>query len=97
MEAATWIEIGLAIGLPSVGGLIWLIRLEGKVKTNEEINNLKAENLEHQLKAADKELSDLRTKHEGLANQIVEKLSNVEKSLAKIEGRLSVNQGNGHN
>jgi hypothetical protein len=66
MEAATWIEIGLAIGLPSVGGLIWLIRLEGKVKTNEEINNLKAENLEHQLKAADKELSDLRTKHEGL-------------------------------
>lgn len=37
------------------------------------------------------EIKELRTKHEQLDSKIVEKLSNVEKSLAKIEGRLSIN------
>lgn len=38
-------------------------------------------------------LKELRSKHEALDNKIVDKLSNVEKSLAKIEGRLSIQNG----
>jgi len=63
-------------------GIIWLIRLEGKVSYGETMQ-----------KELSGEIKDLRTKHEALDSRIVDKLSNVEKSLAKIEGRLSINKG----
>lgn len=78
------ITIGLAELLTVVGALsialIWLIRLEGKVAFTEKMQAEQSG-----------EVKELRTKHEQLDSKIVEKLSNVEKSLAKIEGRLSIN------
>ena len=31
------LNVALAVGLPLVGGLVWLIRLEGRVKTQEAL------------------------------------------------------------
>jgi hypothetical protein len=37
-------QLALAVGLPTVGGLIWLIRIEGRVNMNERlINDLAAD------------------------------------------------------
>jgi hypothetical protein len=81
------LTIGFAELLTVVGGIllavIWLIRLEGKFfflqRMQDEMSS---------------EIKELRTKHEALDSKIVEKLSNVEKTLAKIEGRLSINNSN---
>ena len=43
----------------------------------------------------EKGLAKLEVKHEALDNKIVDKLSNVEKSLAKIEGYLQIETNNG--
>lgn len=32
-------QIGLAVGLPAIGVIVWLIRLEGRVNTQDVINN----------------------------------------------------------
>ena len=40
----------------------------------------------------EKALEKLETKHDALDNKIVEKLSLIEQSLARLEGRLSVNK-----
>ena len=66
------------IGMPVIGLVVWLIRLEGKT-------NYAARGLEK-----------LETRHEALESKIVEKLSVIEKSIAKIEGWLSIeNQRSG--
>ena len=61
---------------------VWFIRLEGKIY-----------NVETRQDDQNDSLKELRTKHEALDNKIVEKLSNVERSLAKIEGQLSIKKG----
>ena len=78
------INIGISeiilVGSILVTIVAWLIRLEGRVGYGEKLT-----------KANEKSLDELRAKHEALDSKIVEKLSNVERSLAKIEGRLSIN------
>lgn len=32
------VQVGLAVGLPAIGVVIWLIRLEGRVNTQDTIN-----------------------------------------------------------
>jgi len=58
--------------LACVGLMIWLVRLEGKLRYTED------------------SLTKLEVKHDALDNKIVEKLSLIEKSLARLEGRLNV-------
>lgn len=65
--------------LAGVGGIVWMIRLEGR------INSIEQKSVE-----LDKKIDKLEVKHEALDNKIVEKLSVIERSLAKIEGRLSI-------
>lgn len=83
------LTIGLSEILSAASGLVfvvaWLIRLEGRVTYGEKL-----------IRANEKSLDELRAKHEALDSKIVEKLSNVERSLAKIEGRLSINNGESH-
>jgi len=63
-----------------LGGIMaWFIRLEAKGLANEKA----------QVDTA-KSLDKLDVKVEALDNRIVEKLSYIERSLAKIEGRLSI-------
>jgi len=57
---------------------VWLVRLEGKTEAA-----IKA-NLETQ-----KDIDDLRIRHEGLDTKIVEQLARVRESLARLEGYFS--------
>lgn len=34
-----FLEIGAAIGVPLVSGVVWLVRLEGRVNTERELRN----------------------------------------------------------
>lgn len=64
--------------LSIVGLVVWLARLEGKtdsaIKANEETQ---------------RDVNDLRTRHEGLDSKIVEQLARVRESLARLEGYFS--------
>lgn len=73
----------LTIGVLVVGFIVWLIRLEGIAQQNRErIVEVDAK--------SSKAIEKLEVKHEALDSKIVDKLSVIEKSLAKIEGRLSI-------
>lgn len=74
LEASHYIQIGLAV----LGVVIWLVRLEGKVKSNEDAND-----------RTQKDVDTLRVKHESLDSKIVEELGRIRESLARLEGRLS--------
>ncbi|OPZ24513.1 MAG: hypothetical protein BWZ03_00146 [bacterium ADurb.BinA186] len=71
-----------AILIAFVSGLVWLVRLEGRVNHGETNQ------------ASLKERVDiLQTKHDSLDSKLVAQLSDVRESLARIEGRLGVNKG----
>lgn len=61
----------------AVGTVIWLIRLEGRVDAATRAN------VETQ-----KDIDDLRVRHENLDTKIVEQLTQVRESLARLEGKL---------
>lgn len=69
-----------------VGMVAWFIRLEAKGLANEK-----------GLVDAFKLLDKLDVQVRALDNKIVEKLSFIERSLAKIEGRLSIDNESKHN
>jgi hypothetical protein len=60
-----------------LGGVVWLVRLEGKIMQVERSNQ-----------ETQKDVDDLRVRHEALDERLMEKLSHIEKSLARIEGHL---------
>ena len=62
-----------------IGAAIWLVRLEGQVKGLKEVNKLQADSIK-----------EIKFKHDSLDNKIMEKLSEVEKTLARIEGHLGL-------
>lgn len=65
-----------------LGAVVWLVRLEGKVAHAERLA------LE-----AQKDVDNLRVKHESLDSKIVEQLGEVRESLARLEGALGVSKG----
>ena len=65
--------------LVAVGVIIWGTRLEGKVQQNEKAN---AE--------TQKDVDDLRINHTVRDGVIVEQLTQVRESLARLEGRLGI-------
>jgi hypothetical protein len=60
-------------------GIVWLVRLEGRVFSAHE----KAIDLYNRVQKLDE-------KHDALDSKIMDKLSYIERSLSKIEGRLSI-------
>lgn len=60
-----------------VGGIVWLVRLEGRLNQNERLNN-----------ETQKDVDDLRARHEALDERLMAKLSQIERALARIEGHL---------
>lgn len=104
-------------------GLVWLVRLEGKVFQNEKTNKLVKDSLSEKVKtheetvkssiillqtkvtedlkriernfeksqaAMDKKVDTLQVKHDSLDSKIVEQLTDVRESLARIEGAMSI-------
>lgn len=109
--------------LAFIAGLIWLVRLEGKVLQNKETNKLVEKNLSEKVKtheetvksslethqnkvtddlkriernfekslvSIDKKVDTLQVKHDSLDSKIVEQLTDVRESLARIEGAMSI-------
>lgn len=60
-----------------VSFVVWLLRLEGKVKYQER-----------EIDVLEKQVANLEVKHTNLDVKIVSELSEVKQALARIEGRL---------
>jgi len=73
----------LQIGFAVVGFTVWLVRLEGKIHAGEKANH-----------ETQKDVDDLRARHEALDSKIVEQLSEIRESLARLEGSLGVTRNN---
>jgi len=67
------------IALGVMGGIVWLVRLEGRVSECYRY-----------VGAVDKRIDVLSTKHDSLDSKTVEQLAQVRESLARIEGALGV-------
>lgn len=70
-------ELILGASLSILAGVVWLVRLEGR------INQVESKNIDTQ-----NDLDDLRKRHEALGDRLISHLSEIEKALARIEGRL---------
>lgn len=62
-----------------IGVIVWLVRLEGKIEANKTANQ-----------ETQKDVDALRIEHNTLNHQTVKQLAEIRESLARIEGRLSV-------
>lgn len=69
----------LPLILACITGIVWAVRLEGKHNTNAK-----------DIVRLEKEVDSLTIKHESLDSKVVEQLSDVRESLARIEGALGV-------
>lgn len=70
-----WLEIVTV----AIAFIVWLVRLEGKISYIEKSG------IETQ-----KDVDDLRAKHDALDIKIVEQLARIRESLARLEGKLGV-------
>lgn len=75
MNLKDYFEILLA----AIALIVWLVRLEGKLSHVERLAG-----------EAQKDVDNLRVKHESLDSKIVEQLGEVRESLARLEGALGV-------
>ena len=69
------------IVVSALGIVIWLVRLEGRVSHSKEL-----------ILDCQKDIAELRVKHESLDSKVVEQLAQVRESLARIEGALGVKE-----
>lgn len=72
----------IQIVLGAVAFIVWLVRLEGKVKHTEKL-----------AEEAQKDVDVLRVRHENLDSKIVDQLTQVRESLARLEGALNIKRG----
>lgn len=69
----------LFMGTTIVSFIVWLVRLEGRVNYNDEAN-----------RNTQTDVDDLRGRVESLDSKIMEQLSDVRESLARIEGHMGL-------
>jgi hypothetical protein len=74
----------LQLVIPAVGAVVWLVRLEGKLHIVEKANT-----------ETQKDVDDIRIRHEALNTRIVDQLSDIRESLARLEGAISVTKTEG--
>jgi len=60
-----------------IAGLVWLVRIEGRTMQLQQLINV-----------CQADVDDLRKRHEALDERLMAKLSEIEKSLSRIEGHL---------
>lgn len=69
--------------LAAIAAIVWLVRLEGKTEYAQRMAD-----------EAQKDVDDLRVRHENLDTKIVEQLTEVRQSLARLEGALGIKMEN---
>lgn len=74
----------LQVGVAVIGFIVWLVRLEGKINAVEKSGH-----------ETQKDVDDLRARHEALDSKIVEQLSEIRESLARLEGSLGIRNKKG--
>jgi Mg2+/Co2+ transporter CorB len=84
------LEIIWPVILALLAFVIWLVRLEGKVKQSENLIAAHREEYRSMVATAHTEIKTLTAKHESLDSKVVEQLAQVRESLARIEGFLGV-------
>jgi hypothetical protein len=71
------LEIIISMLLTVSGAIVWLVRLEGRIKQNErDVQNV------------DKAVDILTARHEDLDSRVLRELMEVKQALARIEGSL---------
>lgn len=79
----------VAFGVAVVGFITWLSRLESKGGSNErDIARLEKSSIAEAAKI-EARFEMIEKKHYELDNRVMDKLSNIERLVAKIEGQLS--------
>lgn len=74
-----------------IAGVIWLVRLEGKIKATDRETTLLSDKLDESNAAHRAAIASLEANHNALALRVVEQLSEIKEALARIEGWM----GNG--
>jgi hypothetical protein len=74
----------LEVFLTVIGGIVWLVRLEGKVDANEKANT----RTQSAVDATNIEVQAINSK-------VLEKISQIQQAVAKIEGMLEA-KNDGH-
>lgn len=72
------LQLYVTLAGAGVSGVVWLVRLEGKVKAQEKLIDTLSDSV-----------ALLREKHENLDSKIVGELTRIRESLARLEGRLA--------
>lgn len=70
--------------------IVWLVRLEGKIQANEKMIEVVKDDSSKVAALNEKSIDELRIKHENLDSKLLSKISEVEKTLARIEGALAI-------
>jgi len=78
----------VTLGLPALGGVIWLIRLEGRVNYIEKVDEQRSEAKQSQIDALKVGQAEIRTKHEHLDSRIFEEIARLREMLAELKGIL---------
>lgn len=67
----------LAVGSGLIGVVVWFVRLEGRINMQDNI-----------IQDAQADIKDLRIRHEALDSKVLEKISQIQQAVARIEGML---------
>lgn len=78
------------LGSAALAGIVWLLRLEGKVVMQDKLNELRFQNANLRTGQVEKDLAEIKMKHEALNEKIAAELSNIKESLATIAAQLRV-------
>lgn len=71
------------LSLAFITGVVWLVRLEGRINAVEKSNE-----------RTQTDVDVLRIKHESLDSELVKELTQIKVTLAKIEGFLAQHKEN---
>lgn len=81
-------EVVVAFLSAVVGGIVWLVRLEGKQYYESKGTEAELASLRNDISLAHKRIDDAKEKHEEMENRILNEMSQIKVSLAEISGYL---------
>lgn len=81
-------EVVVAFVSACIGGIIWLVRLEGRITLHREIAKTALEEQKLSLALAHKLIEESKAKHTEMESRIFQDMSAIKVALAEISGYL---------